>query len=97
MCIARIIVSSPTLRQASLEYRANSIDIVLAKRIGASLDDRRVKLMSAVWGSIMMTALTNLGDEALDWTQLSIDDVIDQLEATYAEFAGEIGALRRPV
>jgi hypothetical protein len=53
--------------------------------------------MSAVWGSIMMTALTNLGDEALDWTQLSIDDVIDQLEATYAEFAGEIGALRRPV
>jgi AcrR family transcriptional regulator len=97
MCIARIIVSSPTLRQASLEYRANSIDIALAKRMGASLDDRRVKLMSAVWGSIMMTALTNLGDEGLDWTQLSIDDAIDQLEATYAEFTCEIGAPRQPV
>lgn len=97
MCIARIIVSSPTLRQSSLEYRGNSLDTALAKRMGAGLDDRKVKLMSAVWGSILMTALTNLGDQDLDWTQLSIDIVTDQLEATYAEFTGEIGALRQPV
>jgi AcrR family transcriptional regulator len=97
MCIARIVVSSPTLRQAALEYRANAIDAALAKRMGAGLQDRRLKLMSAVWGSVIMTALTNLGDQGLDWMQLSIDEVIDQLEATYAEFAGEIGALQQPV
>jgi AcrR family transcriptional regulator len=97
MRIARIVVSSPTLRQSALEYRGSSIDTALAKRIGAGLDDRKVKLMSAVWASVIMTALTNLGDQGLDWTQLGIDDVIDQLEATYAELTGEIGALRQPV
>jgi AcrR family transcriptional regulator len=97
MCIARIIVSSPALRQSALEYRGNSIDIALAKRLGAGLDDRKVKLMSAVWGSIIMTALTNLDAQDLDWTQASIDDVVAQLEATYAEFASEIGELRQPV
>ena len=97
MRITRIIVSSPTLRQSALEYRGSSIDTVLAKRMGAGLHDRKVKLVSAVWGTVLMTALTNLGGQDLDWTQLSLDDLIDQLDATYAEFTGEIGALRLPV
>ena len=76
MCIVRIVLSSPTLRQASLEYRANAVDVELANRMGAAVDDRGPRLVSAVWGSILMTALTDLADECREWSQLSIDDVM---------------------
>ena len=88
MCIVRIVLSSPALRQAALEYRANAIDAELANRMGAAVDDRGPKLVSAVWGSILMTALTDLADEGREWSQLSIDDVVDRVEVTFAEFTG---------
>jgi AcrR family transcriptional regulator len=90
MSIVRIILSSPTLRQAALEYRASAVDVELAKRLGTGLHERRLRLVSAVWGSILMTALTDLAGECRDWSQISIDDVIDRLEVTFAEFMGEI-------
>ena len=52
MCIVRIMLSSPALRQAALEYRANSVDAELAKRMGAEVDDRGPRLVSAVGGSV---------------------------------------------
>jgi AcrR family transcriptional regulator len=97
MCIVRIIVSSPALRQAVLEFRANAIDVELAKRMGAGLDDRRLQLMSSVWGSIIMTALSDLGRAGPDWSRLSIDDVIARVELTYTEFTREIAGARQPV
>jgi AcrR family transcriptional regulator len=97
ICIARIVTSSPTLRQASQEYRANSVDTVLARRMSAGVDDRNVKLVSAVWGSVLMTALTNLGSGENVWAHLGVDDVIDELEAAFAEFMAEIGNVRQSV
>jgi AcrR family transcriptional regulator len=90
MCIVRIVLSSPTLRQAALEYRASAVDVELATRMGTGLQERRLRLVSAVWGSIMMTALTDLAGECRDWSQVSIDDLLDRLEVTFAEFASEI-------
>jgi AcrR family transcriptional regulator len=97
MCIVRIVLSSPTLRQAALEYRANAIDAELANRMGAAVDDRGPKLVSAVWGSILMTALTDLADEGREWSQLSIDDVIDRVAVSFAEFTGLTTGIRQPV
>ena len=97
MCIVRIILSSPALRQAALEYRANSVDVELANRMGASVDDRGPKLVSAVGGSVLMTALTGLAAETQDWSQLSIDDVAESLERTFAEFSGLTAANRQSV
>jgi hypothetical protein len=37
-----------------------------------------------------MTALTDLAGECRDWSQVSIDDLLDRLEVTFAEFASEI-------
>ena len=54
-------MSSSTLRQAALEFRPHAVNVELAKRMGVDLDDRRLKLVSAVWGSIIMTALADLG------------------------------------
>jgi AcrR family transcriptional regulator len=86
MCTVRIIMSSPTLRQAATEYRDNAVNIALAKRMGVGTDDRALKLMYGVWVSIIMTALDDLTDESTDWQHLTVDDIVARLEATYVEF-----------
>jgi AcrR family transcriptional regulator len=97
MCIVRIIMSSPTLRQATLEYRPHAVNVELAKRLGVDIAHRRLKLVSAVWGSIIMTALADLSEHGVDWEDVGIDGIVARLEATFAEFIGEIGNLRQPV
>ena len=42
MCTVRIIMTSPTLRQAAVEYRPHAVNVELAKRMGVDLDDRRL-------------------------------------------------------
>jgi AcrR family transcriptional regulator len=97
MCVVRILVSSQTLQQASLEYRGNAINMALAERMGARIDDRGPRLVSAVWGSILMTALTDVAREGKDWSRVSIDDLITRLEDTFAEFTGLMESLRQAV
>jgi AcrR family transcriptional regulator len=97
MCIIRIVLPSPTLRQASLEFRANAVDVELAARMGATVEDRRVRLVSALWGSVIMTALTDLAIDCRDWSQVSIDEVSDRLEVAFADFAAVTAGIRQPV
>jgi AcrR family transcriptional regulator len=95
MCTVRIIMTSQALRQAALEYRPHAVNIALAKRMDVGTDDRKLKLVSAVWGAIIMTALSDFADEKLDWESVGVDDVVSRLEATFAEFTGlmaDIGA-----
>ena len=96
MCTVRIIMSSAALRQTAVEFRPHPVTIELAKRMGVDQYDRRLRLVAAVWASIIMTALGDLG-EGTDWTQVGIDDIITRLEATFAEFIGEIENAHRPV
>jgi AcrR family transcriptional regulator len=97
MCIVRIIMSSATLRQAALEYRPHAVNIEMAKRLGVGLDDRRLRLISAMWGGIIMTALADLAEPGVDWTNVGIDGIVSRLEATFAEFMGEIRDVQPPV
>jgi AcrR family transcriptional regulator len=90
MCTVRIIMTSAALRQAALEYRPHSVNVEMAKRLGVDLESRRLKLISAVWGSIIMTALGDLAEPDVDWQRVGIEDVVTRLEATFAEFMGEI-------
>ena len=94
--IMRIIVSSATLRQAAVEFRASAVDVVVAQRMGTTVDDRRVKLIAAVWSALLMTALRELTDDLAAFVAIDIDDVLAVFEATYAEFAGEITRLGQP-
>jgi AcrR family transcriptional regulator len=95
MCTVRIIMSSAALRQTAVEFRPHPVTIELAKRMGVDIYDRRLRLIAAVWASIIMTALSDLG-EGTDWTQIGIDDIIARLEATFAEFMGEIENVQHP-
>ena len=96
MCIVRIIMTSPTLKQAALEYRPHAVNVELAKRLGGELGDRRLRLISAMWGSIIMTALGDLSEPGVDWHNVGVDDVISRLEATFAEFMDEIQDAGQP-
>lgn len=97
MCTARIIMTSPTLRQAALEYRPHAVNVELAKRLGVDIGDRRLKLLAAMWGAVIMTALADLTEDGVDWANIGIDDIVARLEATFAEFTNEIEDLRQPV
>jgi AcrR family transcriptional regulator len=97
MCTVRIIMSSPTLRQTTLEYRPHAVNIELAKRLGVDIEHRRLKLVSAIWGSIIMTALADLSEHGVDWEDVGIDGIVARLEATFVEFMGEIGNVGQPV
>lgn len=95
--ILRIVVNSSALRHASIEYRANAVDRVVAQRMGTSVEDRRVKLTAAVWGGILMTALQGATGRMTDAVSLTVDDLLVAFEATYADFVEQIAPLRQLV
>lgn len=95
--ILRITLSSATLRQAAVEFRANAVDAVVAERMGTTIDDRRVKLVAATWGALLITAMGELAQDRIAAAVFSVDDVVDAFESTYAEFEAEIAALGQPV
>lgn len=87
MCTLRIIMSSPTLRQAAMEFRPHAVNVELARRMGVDLDDRGLQLVATVWAAIIMTALADLGRDT-GWKGVDIDDAVDRIDATFAQFAG---------
>jgi AcrR family transcriptional regulator len=90
MCTLRIIMSSPTLRQATMEFRPHAVNVVLARRMGVDLEDRGLQLIAAVWASIIMTALADLGMDT-GWQGVDIDDAVDRIDETFAQFGALIG------
>ena len=96
MCTVRIIMSSPTLRQATLEYRPHAVNVELAKRLGVDIESRTLRLTSAMWGSVVMTALSDLADDGVDWDNLGTDDIVARLEETFIEFIDVIGNVPPP-
>jgi AcrR family transcriptional regulator len=96
MCIVRIIMTSPPLRHAALEYRPHAVNIEMAKRLGLDLGHRRLRMVSAIWSSIIMTALSDLTEEGVDWQHVGVDDIVSRLDATFTEFMDEIRDVARP-
>lgn len=95
--ILRIVMTSTTLRQAVVEYRADVVDVVLARRMGVAPGDRRVRLISSVWRAVLMTALESAVDDAKSLVSITVDDLVAAFEATYAEFASEMAGIGQPV
>ncbi|HEY7054790.1 MAG TPA: TetR family transcriptional regulator [Mycobacterium sp.] len=82
---ARIVNSSPALRLAASEFRTNSVTHVLAERMGVGLDDKKLRLVVAVWSAILLAAPGDLGPDT-DWQQLDIDMLVGILNDTYKRF-----------
>jgi AcrR family transcriptional regulator len=96
LAAVRIIMSSPTLRQASSEFRPHPVNVRLAKRMGIPVEDQRVKLIATVWAAIIMTAQDDLGPTT-DWDSLTIDELVARVDNAYAQFVGAIENVRQPV
>ncbi|MCV7280667.1 TetR family transcriptional regulator [Mycolicibacterium flavescens] len=97
LCIVGILISSAALRQVSVEYRGDAIDRELARRMGVGLDDRRLRLASAVWSALIMTSLTAAADDVDDWAQVSVDYLATRLQATFDDFTALTADLRQVV
>ncbi|MFN3005011.1 TetR family transcriptional regulator [Mycolicibacterium wolinskyi] len=93
---ARIITSSAALMHAASQFRMDAVNAALAKRMGVSGDDRRLQLTAAVWGSIIMTSLAQLGPD-VDWATMTVDGIVARIESTYAEFLEVTAGLHQPV
>ncbi|MGV9800438.1 TetR/AcrR family transcriptional regulator [Mycobacterium sp. NPDC003449] len=85
LALARIVTSSPVLMHTVSEFRIDAVNAVLATRMGVSRDDRRLKLTSAVWGAVIMSALAELGPDT-DWATMTVDGIVAKVQSTYGEF-----------
>lgn len=83
---ARIITSSAALMHAAAEHPGPAATAALADRMGVPADDARVRLVGAVWGAIVRTALAGLGPST-DWDAITIDEIVCRVEAAYSHFA----------
>jgi AcrR family transcriptional regulator len=91
--MARIVNSSPGLRLAASEFRAHAVTLVLAERMCVTVEDRKLRLIIAVWSAILVTAFGDLGPET-DWQAIDIEMLIARLNETYKQF-GDICATTR--
>lgn len=85
LAAARIVTSSQALMHASTRFRLDAVNSALVERMGTAPDDRRLQLVAAVWGAIMMTALADLGP-GIDWGTMTVDGIVARIEAAYAQF-----------
>jgi AcrR family transcriptional regulator len=83
---ARIVNSSPTLRLAASEFRPNSVTRVLAKRMGVDVNDRKLRLVVAVWSAILLTAPGELDLNTAWGHEVDPDELIGLLNDTYKQF-----------
>lgn len=56
----RVINASDALKQSAFDYRHDRTEVALAKRMGVRVDDRRRRLVSSVFASVVATACGDL-------------------------------------
>ena len=79
-----------------MEFRPHAVNIAMARRMGVDIEDRGLQLVADVWAAISMTALADLGRDT-GWKGVDIEDAVDRIDATFAQFAGLIEGVVEPV
>ncbi|WP_064751524.1 TetR/AcrR family transcriptional regulator [Mycobacterium sp. URHB0044] len=82
----RVINASDALRRAAFEYRHEASEAILAKRMGVEVDDRRRRLVGAVFSSTIVTACGDLIADT-DTIQLGPTVMVDRLNEAFAHVA----------
>ena len=82
---ARIVTSSGALRLLASEFRTHAVTLELAKRMGVTLDDRKLRLVMAVWAAILLTAFGDVGPDT-DWQSLDTEIIMTRVNETYKQF-----------
>lgn len=91
----RVINASETLKQAALEFRHGVTQVVLAKRMGVDVDDRRVRLATVIFSATIVDACGDLVSDT-DTVRLGPMIMVHRLNEALAQVAGMASELRRP-
>lgn len=85
LATTRIVTSSPSLLHTSAEFRPDAVNAALSKRMGVVYDAPELKLVAALWGSILLSAFSDLG-AGTDWDTMTVDTLVSRLAGVYAQF-----------
>jgi AcrR family transcriptional regulator len=82
----RVINASDTLRRAAFEFRHDATEVILAKRMGVDIEDRRRRLVGAVFSSTIVTACGDLIADT-DTVRLGPMVMVDRLNEAFGQVA----------
>jgi AcrR family transcriptional regulator len=82
----RVINASDTLRRSAFEFRHEASEVILAKRMGVDVDDRRRRLVGAVFGSTIVTACGDLITDT-DTVRLGPMVMVDRINEAFGQVA----------
>lgn len=82
----QIINSTPALKAAAAAFPSTAALSVLADRMGVPADHPRVRLVSATWASVIVTACGDLVSDG-DGVRLGPELMVDRIDALWSEFA----------
>lgn len=90
----QIINSTPGLKLAATEFRGDASMLTLAERLGVGLTDHRLRLVTAVWSAIIVTACGDLIVNS-DGLELGPELMALRIETAYNQFTAMTANLTR--
>ena len=82
----RIVNASDSLRQAASDFKHDPTQVLIAKRMGLQVGDRKVRLLSAIFSATIVTACGDLIAD-VDGAPLGPNVTIDRLDEAFAQVA----------
>lgn len=83
----RVINASDVLKQASSLFRHDLTEVIVAKRMGVDVDDRRRRLVGALFSAIIVTACGDLITDT-DRFRLGPLVMVDRINEAFEQVAG---------
>jgi AcrR family transcriptional regulator len=91
----RVINASDTLRRAALEFRHHASEVIMAKRMGVDVEDRRRRLVGAIFSSTIVTACGDLIADT-DTVRLGPTVMVDRLNEAFGQVALFVSDVQAP-
>jgi AcrR family transcriptional regulator len=91
----RVINASDSLKQASFEFRHDVTEVVLAKRMGVNIDDRRARLVSVIFSATIVAACGDLIADT-ETVRLGPTVMVDRLNEAFGQLAVMTADLESP-
>lgn len=91
----RVINASDALKQAAFEFRHDVTEVVLAKRMGVDIEDRRARLVSVIFSATIVAACGDLIADT-ETVRLGPMVMVDRLNEAFGQLAAMTADLRSP-
>ena len=91
----RVINASDSLQQAAFEFRHDVTHVVLAKRMGVDVDDRRARWCRSIFSATIVAACGDLIADT-DTVRLGPTVMVDRLNEAFAQLAPMTADLQCP-